>query len=284
MALSDDESSVASDAFGKELEEVGVGDFPNTFGSPSSSKNGSGGKKFPPHTPPRRQHVLGDVSPLIGGASRLALTQKCFIPVDWLLHQDGSKSNPWIVEHESERGKPSRDFDIQYVENMEDANMFTRRGYHIRRTVAVPDCDRWFATVPHDIPQNYARRCVLFEGPARDWWQGDTEKYHASGNVGCDATRKAHTGTEILIEKTPSLQSVFYLVCFPPNVELNNQIFSSEEYTLELGQNPMKSPAAENDFDIDLCSMVLFWRIAIRGGIQVGKMGGKKKKANMFKA
>ena len=73
------------------------------------------------------------------------------------------------------------------------------------------------------------------------------------------------------------------LACFPPPIVLTNLIFSRDEEVVPLGKNPMKSQAADNPFKKDMRAMVLFWKIAIKGGKKVGKGKNTKKKAeSMF--
>jgi hypothetical protein len=237
---------------------------------------------FPPMRMERVQHVFGETSPLVGQFTSTN-TPHALVPVTWLQSQNGTQKNPWIVAVDIERAEGNRDFDIEHVIGIDQDDIYTRNGFDIRRTVAAPDMEEWTATIPTNFSPQYSKRVILFKGPSRDYWQRNTDKYHADGHVGCEATKKAHSATEIAIEELPVRQWSYYLLVFPPSIVLTNLIFSRDEEVVPQGKNPMKSKAADNPFKKDLRAMVLFWKIAIKGGKKVGKGKSTKKKAeSMF--
>jgi hypothetical protein len=231
---------------------------------------------------PQQQHVFGVTSTLIGQLGQNH-TPQAFVPVEWLVNQNGSFRNPWIVQVNLQRPEANREFDIEHITGIDQDEIYSRNGFHIRRTVAAPDHDDWTATIPTHYKTQYSKRVIMIKGPSRDYWQRATEKYHENGHVNCLATLKAHSATGIAIEEAPARQWSYQLLVFPPSVVLNNHIFSRDEEVLPIGRNPMKSKAAENHFKKDMRAMVLFWKIATKGGKKVGK-GTKSKSsvASMF--
>jgi hypothetical protein len=240
-----------------------------------------------PHPPaaivvPQPQHVFGVTSTLIGQLAQNH-TPQAFVPVNWLVNQNGSLLNPWIVPVNLQRAEANRGFDIEYITGIEQDEIYTRDGFHIRLTIAAPDHEDWTATIPTHYDTQYSKRVIMIKGPSRDYWQRSTERYHEGGHVDCDATYKAHSATGIAIEEAPARQWSYQLLVFPPSIVLNNHIFSRDEEVVPIGKIPLKSKAAENPFKKDIRAMVLFWKIATKGGKKVGK--GKKSKstdATMF--
>jgi hypothetical protein len=240
-----------------------------------------------PPTHPRQHtshHLFGETSPLIGQFEATS-TPQAFMPVSWLVDQNGSWENPWIVKVDVERAESNRDFNVEHVVGIDQDDMYTRNGFHISRTVAAPDHEEWTATIPTHIERQYAKRVIMIKGPSQDFWQRLTEKYHEDGHVACAATKRAHSATEIAIEDAPGRQWSYFLLVFPPSIILTNLIFSRDEEVVPVGKIPMKSKSAENHFKKDLRAMVLFWKIAIKGGKKVGKGSKhikKKKTESMF--
>jgi hypothetical protein len=223
------------------------------------------------------QHVFGKTSRLVDAFAKTstpeAFTPLAHIPVDWLVNQDGTKENPWIVEVNLTRAEGNRDFDIEFVAGIDQDDIYTRNGFHIRKTVAAPDFHLWEATIPQHYLSQYSKRIILVTGPSRDYWQRSSNKYHATTKVNCPATKKAHSATEIAVEKLTARQLDHFLLCFPPEVVLENQIFSNDEETVPVYKNPMMLAIsdADNVFEKDMRALILFWRIAVKGGTKVGR-------------
>ena len=232
---------------------------------------------LPPTRPGHKsQHLFGATSPLIGQFEATS-TPQAFMPVSWLVDQNGSWQNPWIVKVDVERAESNRDFNVEHVVGIDQDDMYTCTGFHISCTVAAPDHEEWTAAIPTHIERQYAKRVIMVKGPSREFWLRDTEKYHEDGHVACEATKRAHSATEIVIEDAPGRQWSYFLLVFPPSIILTNLIFSRDEEVVPVGKNPMKSKSAENHFKKDLRAMVLFWKIAIKGGKKVGKGTNNKK-------
>ncbi|KAL7572472.1 hypothetical protein ACA910_000300 [Epithemia clementina (nom. ined.)] len=124
----------------------------NTAAAPDvvvSSSNNVGMFATPPRSKKARtqlqpgfgnQHVFGHTSPLFGSFTNTT-TPIEFVPVVWYTRQDGTLSNPWIVQ--VDLSKPDRNlaFDIQAVEGIDQDTFFLHNGFHIRKSVAAPDYD-----------------------------------------------------------------------------------------------------------------------------------------------
>ncbi|KAL7567072.1 hypothetical protein ACA910_002796 [Epithemia clementina (nom. ined.)] len=177
------------------------------------------------------QHVLGHTSPLFGSFSNTT-TPNEFVPVVWYTRQDGTLSNPWIVQVDLSKPDHNLAFDIQAVEGIDQDTMFLRNGFHIRKSVAAPDYDLWEATIPMNFERQWHGRLVLIKGPAQDFWIRSCERYHGAGKVACKATKKAHSATEIAIDNSEDCFWAYYLLVFPPSILLDNQIFSKDEVSV----------------------------------------------------
>ena len=229
---------------------------------------------------PHRQHVFGQTSALV--AALPSLTPRCFIPHQWYFDQDGTNQHPWIIEV-NQYAERNREFCIQWVEGMDQNNIFKRNGYHIRRSIAPRDFDLWTATIPEGFEPEYADRLVLVKGPSLDDWVKDGERYHA--RLDCPATKDAHNETSLAIQEGNSArQWAFYLICFPYGTVLDNQVFSPDEGTIPVELNPVQVDAKDdNPFQKDLRGMTVFWKIAVAGGKKTGSAKKTVEAKKMFK-
>jgi hypothetical protein len=204
------------------------------------------------------------------------------VPVSWLVQQNGRLNSPWIIQVNLTNPEANRDFDVQFVPGIDTDKCFSRDGFFICRSIAAPDFKLWSASIPQGYNPEYAKRIILFKGPSQDFWRRTTERFHGTGKVDCTATKNAHSATEIAIEKNEERQTAFYLMCFPPGVILENQIFSRDEEDVPTNKNPMKSTAKQNMFEKDLRAMVLYWKIAVKGGVKIGKQVSNERDKDMF--
>lgn len=249
---------------------------PPAFMSPAGSVSGDG----------RGQHVFGITSSLGGGAFGATPTPQAFVPLSWWTNQRGTLKNPWIIQVNTQWPEANRGFDIQFVEGMEEDD-YSRNAFHVRHSVAPHDHKEWQAIIPHpqayDPTGKFDKRLILMKVPSRDGWQKKASKYHGPKNkVNCPATKKAHSASEIEINKVDERQWAYHLLCFPPEVELDNQIFSNDEATVPKAMNPMMCPSAENDFGKDFRAVVLFWRIAVKGGTKISNGSSVAQTAGLF--
>ena len=251
------------------------------------------------HTPPRpvahaggfnpgqQQHRFRRLSPLVAQAARTNVAH-AFVPTAWFVNQNGTVKNPWVIpiclDKMAER---HREFDVQFVENINQDGFFTRSGFHIRRPVACPDMNDWEADIPtDDYDEMWRGRLIRFRGPAQDFWIRDTERYHAGigreSKIKCDATFNAHSATEVAIEESKEhwRASAYWIMVFPPGVQLENKIFSLDDNIVPVTKNPLKlkKDHPENLFNKEILAMTLFWRIALKGGKKIGGKQSEKKK------
>ena len=256
------------------------------------------------HTPPRppmarsfvpgqQQHRFGQLSPLVSAAANSSPSHP-FIPISWFVKQNGTVQHPWIVPI-SKYAERHRDFDVQFVQGINQEGFFTCNGFHVRRHVACPDMNDWEATIPdRDYEEMWHGRLIRFKGPAQDFFVRDTERYHEGigrdSKVNCDATFKAHSATEVAIDdsKEKWCQVAYWLFVCAPGVVLDNKIFSKDDNVVPMIKNPLKLKKDHpvNLFGKDILAMTLYWRIAISGGQKIGgKQSQKTQEAearNMF--
>jgi hypothetical protein len=182
---------------------------------------------------------------------------------------DGTKEHPYIICVDVKHPERNREFSIERVSNIAH-NSYTRNGFHIRVPIAPPDFDKWEAFIPNQYPA-LQNRVVQVKGPSQSFWIRSTDRYHKKFN--CDATEQAHAATELEIAADQSRQLSYWLLVFPENITLDNQIFSDDNVNLEPGYNAMSTEANETDINKKLYGMAVYWKIAEIGGrkFQVGK-------------
>ncbi|KAL7579147.1 hypothetical protein ACA910_019171 [Epithemia clementina (nom. ined.)] len=209
LALSDEEEEETNDEEGK-LPVV----FSSSFKSSRNNTKASTKKKkhvaakpastaammfaTPPRPQPKKQHVFGCTSPLFGTFANTTMPQ-AFVPALWFTQQDGTLSNPWIVQVDLLKPECNLAFDIQAVEGIDQDTIFSRNGLHIHKPVAAPDYDKWEATIPKNYEHEWDGWLVFIKGPAQDFWICKCDRYHGTRKIKCDATKKAHSATEIAI-------------------------------------------------------------------------------------
>ena len=287
----------AHDAHDQQMGQVNASNF---FASPSPARHNVAAAYAVPGVdlnggdPP--QHVFGRVSPLL---SRIPPRPPQlpndvlhpFVPTSWLVNQNGTVKHPWIIAVNHLSAERNRDFDIQYVEGIDQDELFTRNGFHLRRSVPCQDHHLWDASIPDDVfGESWRGRLISMRGPAQDFWIRDPERYHKDeklSKINCAATKKAHSATMVAIEDSDDGSYwAHYRFAFHPSIKLDNQIFSKDETVIPTEYNPikMKSNDSENDFGRDLLGMTIFWRIACKGGTKIATKGKKNAEAarNMF--
>jgi hypothetical protein len=222
------------------------------------------------------QHVFGATSALVPPAS------SSLVELSWSSFQNGTIDNPWVRPVDIRYPERNAEFDIQFVEQMSHG-VYERKGFHIRKTVVTFDWDLYEASIPSNYPLELSRRLILVKGPSRSFWENNSDMYHGTGMVDCDMTRKAHTATEILLEKNHARQWQYWLLVFPQGTVLDNQIFSEDEDIIPMEGNPVMSDGKTNDFGKDIRGMVVYWCIAVAGGRRVENSSNRKKNKDMYK-
>jgi hypothetical protein len=162
-------------------------------------------------------------------------------------------------------------------------NAYSHTGFDIRRAVAAPDFDQWEASIPTSgIPADHEFRVILIKGPSTDFWVRDTERYHKTGKIACEATKTAHSATSIEIQKDVNRQFSYWLLIFPEHVVLDNRIFSEDATSIRPGYNGMKVDETETEIGQKLFGLVVFWRIGEVGGRRVGNGQPKPDATKLF--
>ena len=162
--------------------------------------------------------------------------------------EEGTKTKPYIIQVDIHHPERNREFDILRVGGIIH-NGYTRNGFHIRRSIAVPDHELWEATIPQNLP-SYEKRAVLIKGPSRDFSIRDSDRYHRK--MACNATKNAHMATEIKIEDDLGLQSSFWLLLFPEGIILDNAFVETGWVKMIEHNSPIGEP---------LHGMAVYWVI-----------------------
>ena len=154
--------------------------------------------------------------------------------LSWSSYQDGTRQHPWIVMVNIMQPESHWEFDVQFVLNIKFGK-YHRNGFHIRLSCKLQDYDKYEATIPIPVggSSNYAveyQKClVLIQGPSRSAWLVDLDAYHATGKTkvsdDSDATKLANSATQFAIKKDAEQMDCFWILVFPPDIALDNQIF-----------------------------------------------------------
>jgi hypothetical protein len=199
------------------------------------------------------------------------------------MSEDGTKSSPWIVHVNTQHAERNREFGVEKTIK-DEVDGTDRDGWYIRRTVAVPDYDKWDASLldDDDVPRAYKNRCIRVKGPSQDFWQNNAERFSKKTSI-VEAVAKAIEATELAINQDESRQWSFWLLVFPSHITLDNKIYSSNDVDLDPDFNCMPISKTDNDFNKDIMGMVVCWHIAEAGGRMVTKTKKKPKASDFFK-
>ena len=119
---------------------------------------------------------------------------------------DGTRAHPYIVHVNTTHPEQNREFNIDCVVGIQ-YNAYSHTGFDICRTVANLDFLPWEGSIPTSgIPAEYEFRILLIKGPSSDFWVCNTECYHKTGKIACEATKTAHSATSNEIPKDVNRQ------------------------------------------------------------------------------
>ena len=283
--------SVRSSRSKKQAEESNGDKKPAARGNAQSSMN----FMSPPRVSSRASandnestYTFGETTSNLGTGS---LVNNGALPYHHYCNQQGTMKQPWIVIVDYNRPERNMGFDIQWIEGIPHMG-WKRDGYHIRRAICPLDIDKWEATIPETsggLGPAFDDRLVLVKGPSQDYWFRDTNLYHFGPKekmrVNCKVTADAHQMTQTAITADKKSDSnirmwVYYLLIFPPapNRKLANQIFSHDEDIVPKKTVPLKVDKnhKDNDIEKDVYGIVMYWRIAVRGGVKITEIEQKK--------
>lgn len=181
----------------------------------------------------------------------------------------GTLESPWVILVDTEHPERNREFDITFVESIK-LDMKLRKGFHIRRSVTPLNQNEWEAWIPLNLPDGLTAalgRCVMIKGPSRDYWLREEKHYHCV--VFCKATEVAHGATQMEIENDPTGARAWHhwLLVFPPGIQLDNKIFSSDKSKIQKKKIAMKETAGTRV----ILGMGLYWLVATKFGRDFGK-------------
>lgn len=236
------------------------------FGSPSTS-----------------HHRFGFTSLLINQVSQTS-TPGAFVPLSAQAQQHGTRQQPWIVEVNVQYPERNNGFRIEFVDQLVHGPHI-RSGFHIRKKISAPDIDNWSAYVPEGHwPAKYNNRLVMVQGPSMDWCDRAANENEADNNK-CKTTINALRATSNEIEEDPDRHWQFWILVFPANIVLNNQIFSDDDSFLPSFVDVafMKHSNSDNPFGRDLRETTNCWNIAIKNGRRHGTRQRKQDLKKVFK-
>ena len=191
---------------------------------------------------------------------------------------NGSLEYPYIQHVNVDWPERNNGFEVSFVPSIVHRG-YDRAAFVIRKVVALPQNDEWTAIVPHKRFPSLASRSILIRGPSQDFWHESAERYHANtANIDCENTKKVHTALETAISKDENRKYSYWLVVFPEDVVLENYVFSDDDTHITKHTNDMADEFKNDDDDLDIYGMSIYWRIAVSGGELVNPVGAAKKK------
>jgi hypothetical protein len=233
-------------------------------------------------TPPRPLRSAGrpPTPPPSGGtkrtpASHISLSS-ILSPLGTMI---GTKEHPYVIQVDLAHPERHQEFCIERVTKLKDGEHI-RTGMQIRRAVPVCDFDRWEATIPRGYPRDLDYRLVLVEGPSQNYWLRDSTRFHS--DLKCNATEQAHQATEIEIADDINRQSLYWLLVFPKDIVLDNQVYSSDSFNVEPDWNQLTSGEKDNPVEKKLYGMVMMWKIAEIGGRRIAMAKRKPDPKKLF--
>ena len=120
----------------------------------------------------------------------------------------------------------------------------------------------------------------MMTGPSLPFSQRYPKLYHRKDKVKCAAAKKAHEKTEGQMKGDPSRNTSYYVIVFDEDVDLDNSIFSKNNFDVTRYNNGIKFEAEDkdvtNDFKRDLNFMNIWWQIAKSGGERIRADGPKE--------
>ena len=251
-------------------------------------KTNIGKAKTPVKTPNRIKSKMFSPSASVASPSQsvreesvgLVLTQ-----VEQLanMRMDGSLEYPYILHVNVSHPERNNGFEVSFVPSILHRG-YDRAAFVIRKAVALPQNDDWTAIVPHKRFPTLASRSILIRGPSQDFWHASAERYHANNqNINCENTKIVHTALETAISKNENRKYSYWLVVFPEDIVLENYVFSDDDTHITKHTNDMADEFKNDDDDLDIFGMSVYWRIAVSGGELVNPVSAPKKKFDFKK-
>jgi hypothetical protein len=173
----------------------------------------------------------------------------------WVQPPQGTVDDPYRINVDLERPEKNREFDIAYIP-MKTVKGYARNVVHIRVDSAPGDQQLWEMTVPHG-----ALRQLLIRGPSRSLHYSDEEKFHRKKK--CTVTYGIHAMVADDIERSPGRKFSYWLLQFPPEIILDNGVFSDDH--IEVSRNKVGLSFTEQETGIKGISsncMMVSWEIA----------------------
>jgi hypothetical protein len=213
-----------------------------------------------PFTSPMRTMAGPSPVPLVTtsstpGAGSLATGTNQQYLDHWVQPPQGTVDDPYRINVDLVRPEKNREFDIAYIP-MKTVKGYARNVVHIRVDSAPGDHQLWEMTVPHG-----ALRQLLIRGPSRSLHYSDEKKFHRKKK--CTVTYGIHAVVADEIERSPGCKFSYWLLQFPPEIILDNGVFSDDQ--IEVSRNKVGLSFTEQETGIKGISsncMMVYWEIA----------------------
>jgi hypothetical protein len=160
---------------------------------------------------------------------------------------------------------------------MKTVKGYARNVVHIRVDSVPGDHQLWEMTVPAG-----ALRQLLIRGPSRSLHYSKEEKYHRKNR--CDVTYGIHTKAAEDIIKSSTRRFSYWLIQFPPEITLDNGVFSDDQ--IEVSRNKVGlsyTPKETGIVGIGTNCMMVYWEIAEKkAGLRVATKEKEEDDAKCF--
>jgi hypothetical protein len=195
---------------------------------------------------------------------------------NWVQPSQGTIEDPHRINVDPHRQENHREFDISYIP-MKTVKGYARNVVHIRVDSVPGDHQLWEMTVPAG-----ALRQLLIRGPSRSLHYSKEEKYHRKNR--CDVTYGIHTKAAEDIIKSSTRRFSYWLIQFPPEITLDNGVFSDDQIEVSRNKVGLSYPPKETGIvGIGTNCMMVYWEIAEKkAGLRVATKEKEEDDAKCF--
>jgi hypothetical protein len=173
----------------------------------------------------------------------------------WVPPAQGTIDDPYIINVDPDRPENNREFDISYIP-MKTVKGYARNVVHIRIDSVPGDHQLWEMTVPPG-----ALRQLLIRGPSRSMHYSKEEKFHRKQT--CAVTYGIHTKVAEDIGRYPNRRFSYWLIQFPPEITLDNGVFSDDQIEVSRNKVGLRYTDKETGIKgINTNCMMVYWEIA----------------------
>jgi hypothetical protein len=194
----------------------------------------------------------------------------------WVQPAQGTVEDPYRINVDPIRPENNREFDISYIP-MKTVKGYARNVVHIRIDSVPGDHQLWEMTVPPG-----ALRQLLIRGPSRSLHYSQEDKFHRKKE--CSVTYGIHKKVAEDVVKNPNRRFSHWLIQFPPEITLDNGVFSDDQ--IEVSRNKVGLSYDESETGITGIGtncMMVYWEIAEKkAGLRVDAKEKEQDDADCF--